>query len=64
MKRTHLIGVLVGVITIGIFAADASAFYHPTMGTWMQRIRLAQIQRLPHAISLCRSDITLAQRLS
>jgi hypothetical protein len=37
MKRTHLIAVLAGVLAAGIFTADASAYYHPTMGRFMQR---------------------------
>ena len=37
MKRTRLIAVLVAVFAVGIFATDASAFYHPGMGRWMQR---------------------------
>ena len=37
MKRTLLIAALVGVVAMGIFAADASAFYHPGMGVFMQR---------------------------
>ena len=37
MKRTHLIAVLVGIVAMGIFAADASAMYHPGMGRFMQR---------------------------
>lgn len=37
MKQTHLIAVLVGIVAMGIFAADASAMYHPGMGTFMQR---------------------------
>lgn len=37
MKRTHLIAVLFGVIAVGIFAADASAYYHPGMGVFMSR---------------------------
>lgn len=37
MKRTHLIAVLVGIVAIGIFAADAQAFYHPGMGVFTSR---------------------------
>lgn len=37
MKRTYLIAVLVGIVAVGIFAADASAMYHPGMGVFMQR---------------------------
>jgi len=37
MKRTHLIAMLVGIIAVGIFAADASAMYHPGMGVFMSR---------------------------
>jgi len=37
MKRTHLIAVLVAIAAMGIFAADASAMYHPTMGRFLQR---------------------------
>ena len=36
-KRTHLIAALVGIVAMSIFAADASAMYHPGMGTFMQR---------------------------
>ena len=37
MKQTHLIAALVGIIAIGIVAADASAYYHPTMGRFLSR---------------------------
>jgi hypothetical protein len=37
MKRTHLIAVLVGLIAIGVFAADAAAYYHPGMGRFTSR---------------------------
>jgi len=37
MKRTDLIAALVGIVDMSIFAADASAMYHPGMGTFMQR---------------------------
>lgn len=37
MKRTHLIAALVGIVAMSIFAADASAMYHPGMGTFMSR---------------------------
>lgn len=37
MKRTHLIAVLVGVVALGILAADASAMYNPNLGQFMQR---------------------------
>ena len=34
MKRTHLLTV---VATIAIFIANASAYYHPTLGRWLSR---------------------------
>jgi len=37
MKTTRLVAVLVGLAAIALFAADASAMYHPTMGRFMQR---------------------------
>lgn len=37
MKRKHLIAVLLGLVAMSIFAADASAFYDPGLGCWMQR---------------------------
>jgi len=37
MKRTHLIAVVVGVVAMSMFAADASAMYHPTIGRFLQR---------------------------
>jgi hypothetical protein len=37
MKRKHLIAVLVGIVAMSIFAADASAYYHPGMGVFMSR---------------------------
>jgi len=37
MKRTHLIAVLIGLVVMGIFTADAAAMYHPTLGRFMQR---------------------------
>jgi len=37
MKMTRLIAVLVGLAAVALFAADASAMYHPTMGRFMQR---------------------------
>jgi len=37
MKRTILIAVLVGLVAMGILAADASAMYNPSTGTFMQR---------------------------
>ena len=37
MKRTHLIAVLVGVIAVGLFTADALAFCNSSTGTFVQR---------------------------
>jgi len=37
MKTTRLVAVLVGLATISLFAADATAMYHPTMGRFLQR---------------------------
>ncbi len=37
MKKTHLIAALVGIIAMGIIAADASAYYHPTLGRFLTR---------------------------
>jgi hypothetical protein len=37
MKTTRLITLLVGLATIVLISADASAYYHPTMGRFMQR---------------------------
>jgi hypothetical protein len=37
MKRTHLVSVLVGFAAVAVFAADASAMYHPSLGRFMQR---------------------------
>jgi hypothetical protein len=37
MKRTHLIAALVALVAAGILAADASAMYNPSTGTFMQR---------------------------
>lgn len=41
MKRAHLIAVLVGIVAISVFAADAAAFYHPGMGRFTSRDPLA-----------------------
>jgi len=37
MKRIGTSTVLLGIITVAIFTADASAYYHPTMGRFLQR---------------------------
>ena len=37
MRATHLIAVLVGLVAIAIAATDASAYYHPTVGRFLQR---------------------------
>lgn len=37
MKQTHVIAAVVAVVAMGILAPDASAFYHPGLGCWMQR---------------------------
>ena len=37
MKRTHLIAVLAGIVAVAVFAADASAMYHPTIGRFTSR---------------------------
>jgi hypothetical protein len=37
MKRTHLIAVLAGIVAVAVFAADASAMYHPTLGRFTSR---------------------------
>jgi hypothetical protein len=37
MRTTRLIAVLVGLAAIAMVAADASAYYHPGMGTFMSR---------------------------
>jgi hypothetical protein len=37
MRRTHLIAALLGIVALGVFAADASAMYHPGMGRFLQR---------------------------
>ncbi len=37
MKRIHLVAVLVVLVAMGIFAADASAYYNPSMGRFMSR---------------------------
>jgi hypothetical protein len=37
MKRTHLIAALAGLMALGAFAGDASAYYHPGMGRFMSR---------------------------
>lgn len=37
MRTTRLIAVLVGMAAIAILTADASAYYHPTLGRFMQR---------------------------
>jgi hypothetical protein len=37
MTRTRLTAVLVAVVALGVHAADASAYYHPGTGQWMQR---------------------------
>ncbi len=37
MKRTYLLAVLVSLTVIAIFAADASAYYHPTVGRFVSR---------------------------
>lgn len=37
MKRTHLIAVLAAAVAVGVFAADASAYYHPGMGRFLSR---------------------------
>ncbi|MBL7222012.1 MAG: hypothetical protein ISS69_18030 [Phycisphaerae bacterium] len=37
MKRTRLIAILVAMTTIATVAADASAYYHPTIGRFISR---------------------------
>lgn len=37
MKRTHLMAMLPGIIAVGIFAADANAYYHPGLGRFVSR---------------------------
>jgi len=37
MKTTHLVAVLVAIAALALFAADASAMYHPSLGRWLQR---------------------------
>ena len=37
MNRTQLLGALTAVVALGVLAADASAYYHPTMGRFMSR---------------------------
>lgn len=37
MKETHLIAILVGIVAVGLVAADASAYYHPTLGRFLSR---------------------------
>ncbi len=37
MKHTRLIAVLVGLAVIAVLTADASAYYHPTMGRFISR---------------------------
>lgn len=37
MKRTHWGAALLGLVAVGVFAADASAFYNPRLGRWLQR---------------------------
>ena len=37
MKNTRLIAVLAGLVAVGIFAADASAMYHPGLGRFTSR---------------------------
>ena len=36
-KQTHLIAASLGLLAVFIFAADASAYYHPTLGRFMSR---------------------------
>ena len=40
MKHSHLVAVLAGLAAASVFAADASAMYHPTAGRFMQRDRI------------------------
>jgi hypothetical protein len=37
VKKTPLVAALAGLLAFSILAADASAMYHPTLGTWLQR---------------------------
>ena len=37
MKTTLLVAALVGLVALALFAADASAIYHPTTGRFLQR---------------------------
>jgi len=37
MKKTYLIAVMAGLVAVGVFAADASAFYHPSTGMFASR---------------------------
>jgi len=37
MKRTYVLAALVAVLVMALFAADAMAMYHPTMGRFLQR---------------------------
>jgi len=37
MRRTCLIAAIIGIVAMGIFAADAAAMYHPGMGRFLSR---------------------------
>jgi len=37
MKNTRLIAVLVAIAAVAAIAADASAYYHPTIGRFISR---------------------------
>ena len=37
MRTTRLVAALVGLLALAVLAADASAMYNPSTGTWLQR---------------------------
>ena len=37
MRVTRLFALIVALVAVGVFAADASGMYHPTLGRFMQR---------------------------
>jgi hypothetical protein len=43
MKHSHLVAVLAGLAVAAVLAADASAMYHPTVGRFMQRDPLGNV---------------------
>lgn len=48
MKRSHLAAAVIGVSVTAILSSDASAYYHPTLGRWMQRDQIGY----PEAMNL------------